>query len=460
MNRKLILIITILSALLSSGCKKFLDVQPSTQSINPSTIADFREMLNSDSLSVGNYFLLDLMTDDVALLDATVTTGLDNYFTRSYLWKSQIWNAADNDNMYSGAYARILQMNIILNRINNAPLDSLNTTENRSNIISQALINRSWNLLQLANTYGAAYNDASAQTDLAVPLVLSPDVSALPSRATVKQVYHQVLTDLHMAVNNPYLPAKGSDIIHPGKAAGYALLSRTYLYMASYDSAKLYADSSLLLVNTLTNYTAGYTRPTQLLDMRNDREILMGKIAYEQSFYALLSSTIVMSNSMAAIYSANDVRNTARYTRGSYLTSQYNNLTTLVFDCSLGIAEVMLIKAECLARKGDYTGAMALVNNLAANRIRNYTPVTNYDASNTLTYVLNERRRELLLHGGLRLFDLKRLNMQSATAITLQRKKADGTVMAELPALSSRYLMPFSPLVLANNPNIVQNVRQ
>lgn len=449
----------LLMVIVFTGCEKFLDVNPSTQSVNPTTIADFQEMLNSDSLAVGNYMLSDLMSDDVRLTNVELS-GQDNFYTRTYLWSNVIWNPADEDYMYSSSYSRILQMNIIMNRVGSAPQDSVNTVENRSNVISQALIQRSYYYLQLANIYGAGYNSATAATDLAVPLVLSPDASAKPSRATVKEVYDKVITDLRQAVNNPYLAGMGRNIIHPGKAAGYALLSRAYLYKATYDSALLYADSSLALASSLMDISSSYSGATQLIDLRTNPEILMAKVAYEQNFYSLSSYSFQLSSSLYSLLSYYDGRYNTRLSGYYYRTSTYNGATTLFSDFSVSVPEVMLTKAECLARKGDAAGAVTLVNTLAAKRIRSYVQVTTSNADTALSYVLRERRRELFVRGGLRTFDLKRFNVNTNTQVTLTRKQDDSTVIATLPPLSGRYVMPFTQTVLANNPNMVQNVRQ
>jgi hypothetical protein len=449
----------LLAIIVFTGCKKFLDVVPSTETVNPTTIAQFQEMLNSDSLAVGNYMLTDLMSDDVRIQDVALT-GQDNFYSRSYLWSNTIWNPADEDYMYTSSYARILQMNIILSRISSAPQDSVNTIENRSNVLSQSLIQRSYYYLQLANVYGAGYNSATAATDLAVPLVLSPDASAKPARATVKEVYTKVITDLRQAVNNPYLAANGVDIIHPGKAAGYALLARAYLYMAAYDSASLYADSSLALASSLNDISSNYTVPTQLTDLRSNPEILMAKVAYEQNFYSIFKYAFQVSSGLSSLLSYYDGRYRTRLSGYNYRTTTYNGATTLFSDFSVSVPEVMLTKAECLARAGDASGAVSLVNALAVKRTRFYTPLSTSSADDALVYVLKERRRELFIRGGLRLFDLKRFNVNPNTQVTLTRKQDDSTVIATLPPLSSRYLVPFTQTVLANNSNMVQNVRQ
>ncbi|WP_431294412.1 RagB/SusD family nutrient uptake outer membrane protein [Pedobacter sp. P26] len=271
-----------------TGCKKFLAIDSPTSSVNPVAIKDFQEMLNSDSLGRVQYFLLDAMSDDIQLTDVQ-TSSLTTYYRRAYFYENAIWNATDVDRIYNGTYARIFQMNIILDRINSAAPDPLNTPQNKSNIISQALIHRAYFYLQLVNAYGKAYDATTSSSDLAVPLVLVPDATALLPRATIEQVYAQIIKDLKMAVDNPYLASKGSDIIHPGKAAAFALLARAYLYKGDYANAEIYADSTLSRVKTLTNYTsANYLAPTQFQDLTNNPETLMGKLTSDEAFFCFI----------------------------------------------------------------------------------------------------------------------------------------------------------------------------
>lgn len=463
-KRLVFFVLTICTLWSLSACKKFLNVSPSSTSVNPITVKDFQEMLNSDSLSKCHFFMLDVMSDDLLLSDGQVGAST-NYYLRGYLWQSLIWNPSDVDEMYNSTYSRILQMNIILDRINAAPADNYNTPENKSNVISQALINRAWYYLQLVNAYGAAYDATTSTTDPGVPLVVTANNYTLLPRASVARVYAQVIADLKTAVKNPYLTSKGSDIIHPGKASGYALLARAYLYQGDYTSASNYADSVLATQSSLQDYNASsYASPSQLPDLVTNPEILLGRITTDLAFYSFYTATIMPSSDLTATLTRSDLRyskkfmSPSRYVPASYLVATGNSM---VFDNSVGVPEVMLIKAECLARSGAVDAAGALLTTLRANRLPSYVDDSRtYTADNILGYVLDERRRELFYHGGLRLFDLKRLNKDTALNKDITRLNyAGSTVIATLPAGSGRYLVPFSPTVLAANPNIVQNPR-
>lgn len=452
---------------LFSSCKKFLTVTPSSQSVNPTTMRDFQEILNNDSLSRGNFFLLDLMSDDATISDANYEQG-NTFYRRVATWAPEIWNPAQIDFMYNYTYGRILQMNVILSRVDNAIIDEINTPRNRNLVISQALINRASYYLQLVNTYGPAYDPATSASDPGVPLVLSPDANTLPSRASVEAVYTSVIADLRRAIANTSLPAKGIDIVHPGKAAGFGLLARAYLYRGDYVSANAYADSALRQENRLLNLTTQNYFPQQLQDIAFNPEILLGRASIDDGFFSNYRTTFTIGqsllDSLGGTFSA-DRRFNTRFSFGRFSNRTYNGNTTnqfqMVFDASIGVPEMMLIRAECLARRGNFQEAGSLIDRLRSNRIpANALGTRNYTSANILNYVLGERRRELCFKGGLRLFDLKRLNREPALRVNLIKRNLFGTTeWATLSAGSPRYLLPFSSGVLAANPNITQNPR-
>ncbi|MGZ3752923.1 MAG: RagB/SusD family nutrient uptake outer membrane protein, partial [Mucilaginibacter sp.] len=153
-----------------TGCKKFLDVKPGTNtSINPHFIADFEQMLNNAALASPDYLAADVMSDDMILSDKLLGTYSSSFYVKAYNWWPTPWDPSESDPMYNNAYQMILQCNVILSRINLAP----DGTQAQKNIIrAEAEINRAYYYLQLANLYGSGYNTATANHDLAVPLVL------------------------------------------------------------------------------------------------------------------------------------------------------------------------------------------------------------------------------------------------------------------------------------------------
>lgn len=112
-------------------------------------------------------------------LDASFTSG-DEYIT----------------GFWSSLYTAIKNYNIIIEQAPISTLDAEEYGESLNVLMADAKVARAWSYLQLARRYGKAYNPASAENDLCVPLVTVYDQNERPARATVKAVYDQIKQDL------------------------------------------------------------------------------------------------------------------------------------------------------------------------------------------------------------------------------------------------------------------------
>lgn len=106
------------------------------------------------------------------------------------------------------------------------------------------------------------------------------------------------------------------------------------------------------------------------------------------------------------------------------------------------LAEMYLTKAECLARlqdKGDE--ALNILNHFLSKRYKSssFTPIGEMSQKELLTRILQERRKELVFRG-IRWTDLRRLNLDPSTAVTLHRVLGDKVF--ELEPNSINYALP------------------
>ncbi len=127
-------------------------------------------------------------------------------------------------------------------------------------------------------------------------------------------------------------------------------------------------------------------------------------------------------------------------------------------DYSITVPELMLIKAEALARNND-SKALEILNTLREKRIEkaSYQPISAVPSGKTLlSLVLEERERELPFHG-LRWFDMKRLAEEGLYTNTLTR--TNNTITVTLEPKSNLYVFPIAEKILKLNQNIVQNKR-
>lgn len=120
------------------------------------------------------------------------------------------------------------------------------------------------------------------------------------------------------------------------------------------------------------------------------------------------------------------------------------------------VPEMMLIKAEALARANNITDAMNMVNALRQKRFTtaNYTAVSATSANDALVQVIKEKQREFFCRG-LRWFDMRRLKDDPLFSRTITRT-FKGTTYTLVPS-SNRYVFPIAEYYRSFHPNIVQN---
>lgn len=140
--------------------------------------------------------------------------------------------------IWATGYTTINVANTVLDKI------SVVNADERDAIIGEAKFIRGMVYFQLANIYGLPYSAGNTSSNLAVPLMLSPvyaydSTKDKPARATIDEVYNQVIADLKDAV------AKLPESADNGRATKYsaeAFLARVYMNMADYADAAAAAD--------------------------------------------------------------------------------------------------------------------------------------------------------------------------------------------------------------------------
>ena len=326
------------------------------------------------------------------------------------------------------------------------------TEQEKRSIRAEALVSRALEYLYLVNGYARHYDENTAATDPGVPLILDENISRKNLvRASVKEVYAQILTDLQTAL--PDLPARPqSNAFRASKAAGVGILAKTYLYMGDYTQALAAANEVLATNGTLMDLkkyavvkpqnSIGRTNVPQDIDNPENIYIKFAPYVYG------MSSKVFGSDELIALYPAKDMR------LQIYFTQNFRNIPTTHYVWAPYLPELFLIAAECEARVGSATRAMQLINQLRNNRIKDHTPLTAANNDDALRQVLEERRRELAMSGMTRYIDLKRLNRDARFAKTVTHATAEGTFT--LPANDAKYVLPIPPKVLRFNSGTMQ----
>lgn len=470
--KKLFLYIICILAL--TGCEKFLNIKPKDKFI-PTTVTDFENMLNSGTMvNFGDQYW-DLMSDDAFLPEGepgNLFTKQQPYGRRIYKFDKNPYDQGSNDFLWSEGYKRIFYCNTVINSIMEA---TEGTDANRKAVRAEALLGRAMEHLQLVNTYAHHYDAATAASQPGIPIALIGDISAKFVRNSVKEVYDQILADGHAAVAD--LPLKNKlTKFRASRAGGYALLARTYLFMGDYANAKKNADLAIGLQGQLTDmntYQVIIPGPfpnipgaplgwTNIPDAQKNPETIVAR-HFLRPFG--LGMDVCASPELTALFTNDDKRWTLYYADGWPPAPPFNYMSRYgvkiflrgdYYNNYLGVAEMYLVRAECLAREGKKAEALADINKLRQHRITPaayvaYTPGDfGDDNERVLRFVLEERRRELAFTG-MRVIDLKRLNKEPRFAKTVKHT-AEGVEYELLPN-SDQYLRQLWPNATVFNPD-------
>jgi tetratricopeptide repeat protein len=455
-------ILAICVVVMLTGCNDYLDIKPKGEKI-PTTVSDYETLLNYESVQKVSDTYPAYLTDDVFLPDVaegTATPGLnsvDQSIRNLYLFKKEVFGDAQDDGFWFASYNRIYYYNTVIDNIMNADGSD---EQQKLSIRAEALISRALEYLYLVNGYAKYYDVRTAGSDPGVPLILDEDISKKNLvRASVKDVYAQIQSDLQTALPNLPMQAKGN-AFRASKAAGYGVLAKMYLYMGNYAEALKAANAVLEMNNSLLDLkkyavvkaqsSIGRTNVPQDIDNPENIYIKFAPYVYG------LSSKVFGSDELISLFSEDDMRLQVYFTKNfrNIPTDKYVWAPYLRANLAVSSPEIYLIAAECEAREGSIERAIALINKLRDNRIKNNTDIVATDRNDALQKVLEERRRELAMSGMVRYIDLKRLNQESQFAKTVTHVTGEGTFSLE--PNSPLYVLPIPAKVMRFNKNSMQ----
>jgi hypothetical protein len=245
------------------ACNKKLDVLPQN---NVTSIEDGDDV---KALLYGSYSSLQgasgfgeryiFIADLLANTDMVDYVGsFSNY--RDILNKNQTRESSIATGIWTNSYLLIEDMNVVLDK-----LDLVNEDE-RDAVAAEAKFMRGVAYFELVNYFAQPYAAGSTGSNAGVPLVLEPtyiyDASKnKPSRASVEDVYQQVIKDLTDAADG--LP-ETADNGRATKYAAEAFLSRVYLNMADYAKAATMADDVISsgYFNLTSTFNQAFNNPS------------------------------------------------------------------------------------------------------------------------------------------------------------------------------------------------------
>jgi hypothetical protein len=431
----------------SMSCKKFLEEAPSkTTSLVVTTTAQLDAMLNNYSsvfYTEGNRTAI-YSTDDYelskALYDARPGTFSSMATIEFMLWDNDYLPDDTREIFWSNEYKKIFYANMVLDYVDKVT----GTAEEKAILKADAHFVRAYSFWELVNTYALPYTDAN-KNEAGIPIKLSTSFEEPYARQPLEKVYQQIEADLAEALKTPLPLVQGGKARHwrANKAAVNGFAARYWLNRFKYDKALEYSNNALKEYSALVDYNTEmrygkpqtvtinsgtpqqqsvtiqypYTHDNQsdFTDMLAWKEFLYFRMLNHESWWYIPSQELInlYDADHDLRYKYHMVQNYS-YDRG--MTKPAYSYPGYIFffkdriPSGPTVAEMLLTKAEALARTGDIGGAMGAVNSLRAKRMTpgSWVNLTASSKDDAIKKVIEERRREMPFVQ--RWFDLRRYN--------------------------------------------------
>lgn len=436
------------AGLLLASCDSYLDEQPSVSSDAPITTASQLISLYDYVTNVqesdypGAY-----CTDDTGIPLALYDAGSSMFSADCmcfYAVESSIMASSSMNTLWTNEYKKVFTANTMIEEGATAS----GTDAEKKEALCNGYFMRAWSLFKLAVTHCLPYSEENLSS-LGLPLRTGTLFTEDISRATLGETFDQILSDMKNAEENCTEEDVPDNMAwRTSQCAIYGLYARIYMYMNDYQTALTYAEKaatlapSLFDINELTwgtpaDYPAVGDTPAQTIKYCETNSWTLKRIfPYKEWVYVRLqylgTQWFCPSEELMSIYDkTNDMRfqyffNEHGNRRMSVLYDyyRYNQMYDGRYNISgITTASILLDKAECMARTGDWQAALATLTPLREARYATgtATALAATSQSEALKLILQERRREMPF--SMRLMDIKRFAM-SETAdddVTIER---------------------------------------
>ena len=450
-----------------AGCKKYTDIVPKGRNIL-NKVSDLDYLLNYNWVGAGfNFEDAYVITNDMYPLLSNVpgiisnaSKGLD-YARVTYDESVDRISLTTTDIKYERLYPIITNVaDIVIMNADGASGDRALANRYKA----EAYIIRAYLHYLLVNFYAKAYDPATAATDGGIPYVKEDHTLEVPNQKyTVQEVYDNILADIDASFNLNALPDVPVNNMRVGKAVAYAVKAKVLLSLRKYAEALQAADAGLALKSGLEDHRPflpapygsglavsrlGLTAPDNLFYSAyiNSRPGFYGpSLEIWNSYYE--PGNIIKE--YTTVYTANTFTGMA----GTYYWSNFNYFQNA---SGLSTTDLYLARAESLARTGNVTEAMNVINNIRVRRIHpnTYAPLTATTEAQAMAYIKKTARIEYLFTYK-NFIDIKRWNTEAAYKQTITRT-VNGITYSLTPE-SKLWIFPFPQSATNYNSNLTQN---
>jgi len=316
---------------------------------------------------------------------------LDGTFTTSDYSLRDVWRPT---------YNAILNINNFLANIDKITGKDQAEIDNLDKFKGYAYFYRAFCYHELVRRFAKDYNAATASSDLAVPIVLSANISEKPARATMADVYKLIESDLTEATK---FMAKVTGVVRsetPTLDAVNALNARVKFYMKKYTEAATLAQQVIstnkyTLANTAAAMTAEFVNDNgteSIMQMYASLSEVVNANSIYQGFVAATNVYVpdfIPTQACISMYDAADLR-AANWFKALSCKFSTGNVTLTLLNKYSGnpalftaptrtyahkpkifrIAEMYLIRAEALLNQAapDPAGALTALNAIRTSR--------------------------------------------------------------------------------------------
>lgn len=393
----------------TTGCKKFLESDPISAIPKDKALVDeasIKAVMVSAYQIVGggNMYGGKIQVINEMLADQLNGTLLNGDFGEIYGRKTSIFGEFKNA-MYTDMYQGIYRANTVLENLDK-------TSALRETLDGEAKFIRGLTHFQLVQLFAQPYGFTTDNSHLGVPIRLTTEITQ-GVRATVKQVYDQIISDLKVA--EAKLPDENGG--YASKWAAKALLAKVYFQMNDYPNAYLYANQVITSNKfTLDTYISRFSETGSkeaIFKIVNTRGVyepggeLRGQFRSDFNLPTLRFS----ADFFATVNTANDNRkvlfDNVKYP-GFIVTKKYN-LDRFEVPV-IHLTEIKLIRAESAAETGtNLTVAAQDINDILARAYNNNRSIPLASSASLIrTNARFERSIEMAGEGN-RISEIKRI---------------------------------------------------
>jgi len=460
-------IIILTLSLLAVSCTEFLDVKPRGYDI-PATLEQYVGMIYGQeygySDEVFEYMSFEFGTDAAGYGNAYANLGSAS--CNAFCWKKDIFLPDENSGEWNSPASFMYPLNVVIAEVMQA---ETGTQEQKKAVLAEARMVRAWLHFMMAQHFGKPYDASTAATDRCIPIITkATTVDASFPLCTVAEVYDFILSEMEASI--PDLLDQEEHFLRVFKSTGNAMMGKVLWMTGRYPEAEPFLEAALEQAlaqgRSLLDYNEILTEDGEL-DYPSDAALhpeymfLFGSMprlwlgVYTTYYQSAIFN--IRNDVLFRYFTQGDIRlaqlTGIRSGKTAYASFRPNdvysaNISNIVSNMGIGLPDVYLMYAECLARNGKEHSAYEVLKQFRASRMD--PAAASQLPDDMVQAAVEERIREYIGFGNI-WYDMRRLwNDPGFQYLKDYYTRSDGK--QEYTLTEDRLVMEIPPLVLSWHP--------